>query len=706
MRTTKRPVSPGAWVVVLAALLAPWRVAVAEETTNAPPGTGSAELVEEIEVKGTRSTGTTSLEVREVRETAARDVGEALDGLAEVSKIRKAGVANDVVLRGLKKDDIAVLIDGQELHGSCPGRMDPPAFHLDYAEVDSVAVKKGPFDVTHPGGMGGLVEVHTRGTRRPGLGAELNLNGASAGARETSGVVAYEAGRADVLLGLAYKAGAPFVSGDGRSFTEIYSAASPSRFRSTSGDQTAYDVRSVWGKVGFAPAAGQRLELSYTRQASKDVLYPTLSMDGVADDTDRLNVQYELGPKGALRRGFAQVYWNRVVHDMTDERRCSSAMDMGSCSGALGRPYSMRGLTRATTLGARLEVELPGGWLAGADFGSRNWDGKGTRVADMMGTTYTDEAAMPDVTIDDLGLFGQVRRALAERLSLTIGARLDVAHAEAGVDRSAVYTTYRPGEHPPLARTDVLASGNVQLELDLARGPALFLGFGHGTRMPDQQELYYASTPMMEGMPGWVGNPGLRPARNDELDLGAKLARAGLLVKAQLFHAWLTDHISLVTVGAGAAEARSYANVSARTWGGEAYARVSLPLRLFASAGLSYTRGVNETAGGSLAEIPPLKGTAALRFDARWLFVEVEEVVAARQSKVGAGFHEEPTGGWAITNVKVGGAWRGVKLFAGVRNTFDRYYFEHLAYQRDPYLTGVRVPEPGRTLYVNAQYQR
>lgn len=665
---------------------------------------GGPDFVEEIEVKGRRPTRSSSLEVREVRETAARDVGEALDGLAEIAKVRKAGIANDVVLRGLKKDDLAVLIDGQQLHGGCPSRMDPPAFHLDYAEVDRIEVKKGPYDVSHPGGLGGIVDVRTRGTRRPGLGTELNLNAGSFGAREASGVLAYEAGGGDGLVGAAYKAGEPFVSGDGRNFT-LVPTASGARYRDTSGAQTAYDVRSAWGKAGIAPVEGHRLEASYTRQSSVDVLYPYLLMDGINDDTDRLNVQYALGPAGFLRRGTAQAYWNRVRHDMDDRDRCSSAGTVAACSGTLPRPYSMRTVARSSMLGAKLEAELEGGWLAGTDFSARGWDNTTTRVARMMGNTYGDEASIPDVTTTGLGAFVQARRELSARFTLTAGARLDVYRSKAGIDRTALYATYRPGENLPLSQTDLLPSGNVQLDFTAAQGATLFLGVGHGTRVPDPQERYMALAPMMAGAVAWVGNPGLRPTRNDEVDLGAKYASAGVLVKAQVFHSWLADYVSFVGIGPAGSQAKTYTNVAARMYGGEASARLSLPLRLFASAGLSYTRGENDTTGGNLAEIPPLKGVAALRWDVRWAFVELEEVMAARQSRVDATIAEQPTGAWAITNVRLGGEWRGVKVFAGVRNVLDRFYFEHLSFQRDPFTTGVKVPEPGRTLYVNAQYQ-
>ena len=55
-------------------------------------------------------------------------------------------------------------------------------------------------------------------------------------------------------------------------------------------------------------------------------------------------------------------------------------------------------------------------------------------------------------------------------------------------------------------------------------------------------------------------------------------------------------------------------------------------------------------------------------------------------------------------NLKAGGQLRGAKLFAGVRNVFDRAYYESLSHLRDPFSSGIRVPEPGRVAYVTAQY--
>ena len=103
---------------------------------------GETLLLEEITVRGQEgSPQQESLTIREVRESSARDMGEALELLPGFSSVTKGAIASDVVLRGLQGDDINVFLDGVRLYGGCPSRMDPPSFHFDFAEDHRSAIR-------------------------------------------------------------------------------------------------------------------------------------------------------------------------------------------------------------------------------------------------------------------------------------------------------------------------------------------------------------------------------------------------------------------------------------------------------------------------------------------------------------------------------------------------------------------------------------
>jgi len=85
-------------------------------------------------------------------------------------------------------------------------------------------------------------------------------------------------------------------------------------------------------------------------------------------------------------------------------------------------------------------------------------------------------------------------------------------------------------------------------------------------------------------------------------------------------------------------------------------------------------------------------------------YVEGEAVASATQNRVDSDLREQKTSGWAIVNLKAGLSYRGLTLNAGVENLFDKKYYSYLSYVRNPFATGVKVPEPGRSFYVSASY--
>jgi iron complex outermembrane receptor protein len=234
--------------------------------------------------------------------------------------------------------------------------------------------------------------------------------------------------------------------------------------------------------------------------------------------------------------------------------------------------------------------------------------------------------------------------------------------------------------------------------------------------VPEANERYLALKRMGTD---WVGNPELDPSRNTALDLAVGFTRAGFRLDLGVFASQVSDYITVydqprrtAVPGVMNAVARSFANVDASLVGGEL--GWSLPIvfgRVFVSGDVSYVRGTQKgdtsrgIAEGPLAEMPPLRGRVAARYDDGRFFGSVEGVFAADQERVDASLNEARTPGWGTMNASAGLRQGRLQVTAGLANLFDRLYVEHLSFQRDPFRTGVRVPEPGRSFFANASFR-
>jgi len=584
--------------------------------------------------------------------------------------------------------------------------MDPPSFHFDFAEVESVEIIKGPYDLRNPGGIGGMINAVSKAPK-DGPSATANLSYGSYNYLDASATGAYGGESFDGLLGYAYKSSDVPKSGDGKRLTEIYPATSPNRYRPEAIDSTAYETNTLWLKGGYKLAKG-RSELAYTYQDADHVLYPYLLMDADYDRTHRLSwttTLEDLSP--AVSKLLVQAWINQVDHLMSDTLRASSLP-----TAMITRSYMMQTDAETTTYGAKLNAELPTGpgvLAVGTDYYRRNWDAENVSA---MWMSYTAQPMIPDVDIDNLGAFAEYTWPLAQRWTLKGGARLDYTDINANklsdARLLALYQPYFPGTTLDSETDFTEPTANIQLTWQASKNLELFAGAASASRPPDQQELYIG----LQRMAGtnWVGNPTLDAPRNNELDLGAKWTDQRFFVSASVFYSAVSNYINVTDLadpdGTGPLiRTRTYENIDATLTGGELGAQVALPADLFLKGTLSYVRGENDDTNQPLSEIPPLTGNAGLRYDNGEWFAEITERFAARQDRVDLALNEDETAGWAATDIKAGITWDRWSVLGGINNLFDRYYFSHLSYQRDPFSSGVKVPETGLFAYVNLGYR-
>ena len=657
----------------LALVLAPLSVALAQEV-----------LLEEVEIRAKRET----LTQQEVRESFAKDPGEALSSMEGVWKLRKGGIASDIVLRGFSGRNLSVLFDGARIWGACPNRMDPPLFHVDFAEVKEMEVIKGPFDVRNYGSLGGTVNVVTAEPKK-GLHGKLHLGMGSFSYFSPSLSLSYGADKIFGLVGYSYRYSKPYRTGEGKRFTEY------ANYRPDEVDATAFRISTVWTKIGLRPSKDSEVELSYTAQRARDLLYPYLMMDSPKDDADRLNLRVN------YRRLKLNLYYSYIYHLMNNSKRTAMSF--------------METIAQTETYGIKAEYD-PGSLSLGIEVFNWNWKAE-TRIG-----SIAIQNTIPDVGTTDLGIFGEYRSKLGKKLKLVAGLRLDTTQTKADRGKANTALYYRYHGTSSISKRDTYPSGNLQLSYTVSEGIELFGGIGHSVRVPDAQERYFAldRVGMMETRYGdWVGNPNLKPSRNTEIDLGLKLRTDRVSADLSIFYSFVKDFITLYNdtsvygspVGADSdSKARSYTNVDAQLYGGEAELTVALTDTLFLEGGTSYVRGRKDTdpsrniTDEDIAEIPPLKGRLALRFDAGIYFVQIEGIFQATQDRVDSDLKEQKTPGWGVVNLKAGGEYKSFRLVAGVENLFNKFYYEHLSYLRDPFSSGIRVPEPGRSFHVNLSY--
>lgn len=653
-------------------------------TVKAPAGEGALETSS----RNSREV----LEIREARESAAKDVGEAISNLDGVWKIRKGGIANDVVLRGFQQGNLNVLVDGQRIFGACPNHMDPAAYHIDFAEIETVQVTKGPFDIRDQGSLGGTVNIVSK---KPAAGFHLtpNLGVSSYGFYSPSLVSSVSKGRFYGLAGYSYRRSDPFTDGSGRVVTGYANYTAAGR------DNAAFDVHTGWARFGAELSRTQSFELSFTHQSGGLTLYPVLQMDSPYDNADRLNANWSKRElTGLVKLVRAQAYYSRVKHWMTDELR----------SGGVGTPfgYSMATFAGSRALGGRVEAELPN-MIVGLEAYNRGWSAVTSLRS---GAGYAAQPSLPDVRMIVGGIYAQYLRSFG-RFSMAFGGRWDAASSE--VRKEALDTSLYWAYHSTrsTSATDVNPSGTVRLTYALPHGIELFAGAGSSVRLPDPAERYYGLKRMGSD---WVGNPTLPPTRNNEADLGINLRNRYFSLRPTLFYSRLSNFVALIrqtkvnpVMGLMNSFARSYEGVEAQIYGGEVSYSVGFGRSLLLAGGVSYTRGIQYSkpevglAGGYIAEMPPLKSRASLRYGRSQFFLEVNGLASARQDRVDTRLREQPTAGYALLGVKGGIHHKQWNISAGVDNLANRLYYEHLSFQRDPFRTGVRIPEPGRTYYLN-----
>ncbi len=630
--------------------------------------------------------------VKDVRgeEIKSADLGEALSKeKANINISRRSGISNDILIRGQKKDNITVTIDGAKVCGACPNRMDPPISHVLSNNVDYVEINEGPFNVSDFGSLSADVKVHTLKPAKETHG-EVSVNAGSWDYLKGSFMLSGGTEKLRFLLSGSAENGSQYKDGNGDDFVEQIAqaildgkAAAGNQYQTAYQELDAFTKKTLMGKMFWNIADNQELELSYTANRSDNVLYPNTPMDAMYDDSDVLIAKYTAKDLGAYSKKLTlDVYRSTVDHPMSTKYRNAGATNYMTSH----LETQMDGLKLANIFDVN-NHEI----TAGLDASKRNWDGRYYRTNVATGVvTNLPTKSIDDVDTTNKAIFAKDKIKVNNNISVEVGARYD----NTDIEKAGVKT-----------RDFNDVSGYALGTYSIDKSFKVFAGVGRSNRVPDAKELYFTSQTGTA-----IGNPNLDNVTNNEIDLGFEKKFENFDLKSKLFYSKLDNFIAYN------ATSKKYENVDASLCGIEMSGSWYATEKLIIDAGFAYQRGTKDDpltgqTDTNLPDIPPFKAILGATYNYNdTLKLEGQLISAAPWSRIDDANGEQKLDGYNVVNLKATkDLGSGLEFVVGVDNLFDSTYAVSNSYKDLTLLAGgtdtMVLNEPGRYIYTQLKYK-
>ena len=628
------------------------------------------------------------------------DLGEALFKQSpSVSMVRRSGVANDIIVRGQKKDNVNVTIDGAKVHGACPNRMDPPISHVLTNNIDYIEINEGPYNVEDFGALSADIKVHTlqpTDTFQGDINLGLGSWGYQKASLSASGAITENV---KFLISASTETSEQYEDGDGNDFVgqinrEIAKGAVPAmvQYQPQYRDLDAYSKKTVLAKLFWNITDNQELRLSYTGNRSDDVLYPTSKMDALYDDSDIFNIEYIAKDLGRYSKELnLQVYQSEVEHPMSTKYRVMGAMN-----------YMTHALTTEMQ-GASLKnsFDIDNHTVTvGLDYSLRNWDGGYLKNDNPLPEKFFH--SIWDVDTENVAFFLNDKVNL-DKLVLDMGLRYD--------------DTKITSANPKQQDNDYNElNGYIFGTYHADNKTKFFAGAGKSSRVPDPKELYWVGSPqtLPNGMmfAPTIGTPDLEATVNYEVDLGMEKNFDNASIKAKVFYSQLDNFIAYNSSN----KQNKYENVDATIYGVEFSGTYIATNALYFDYGMAYQRGEKDEplkgqTGTDMPEIPPFKFNAAVNYDYdETLSFKAEVIASDAWTNFDAENGEQELDSYGIFNLRGSKKWGAFELTIGVDNVFDKTYAVSNTYNDLILLPTIGneevalMNEPGRYIYTNLSY--
>jgi hemoglobin/transferrin/lactoferrin receptor protein len=634
-----------------------------------------------------------------------------------VSLLRDGIWGTEVSIRGLNRENVIALIDGNRIATSTD--VAARLSMVDMNDVERVEVIKGASSSIYgSGATGGIVNIITKS---PQLYDRFSLNG--------NVITEYNTVNDLTVFGGSLYSGSSFWS---TKLSGSYRKANNTQTPLGELKNSQFEDYSFSGALNIFPIDNHKLKVDYQLFRANDVGIP-----GASVFPDQAFVTYPFERRELISAGYEIQNISKIFYKLSAkysfqlinrdvENIPYIVQNIPAAGGNPARRVSVLKITPSADH-KNNNAQLQGNfWLfdshnlvAGLDYWDRSYNGERERyqlieVLDSSGNVVSTtnriigEKPIPNSKYSSLGIFAQDEFNLFDdRLSTTLGLRYDFINITAEKTLNPTYTitngvlnTTPPNQKVIWDSTDTnnsSYSASLGFIYSLFSSLDLTLGLGSSFRSPSLEERFQY---IDQGSVVRVGNPDLKPEKGQSVDFGVRHYSDNFKILSSFFYSHFND---LVVEVPGTYEGRNAlikTNIGeARIYGFDLSVDYNFWRDYIFYTIASYVKGDDITADGDLPDIPPLNGRVGFKLSfLEYLQADVSSTIFAEQNDVAEG--EITTPGYAVFNlllntVPIKFSSISFSIYSGVENIFDKAYRNHLSTTR-----GSITIEPGRNIFV------
>ncbi|MBN3006459.1 TonB-dependent hemoglobin/transferrin/lactoferrin family receptor [Chromobacterium alkanivorans] len=663
-----------------------------------------------------------------------RDIADAVKyepGVEVATDPARRGNAG-YTIRGIDGNRILMLIDGIRLPESYTGggNNGGAISGRDYVELETlraIDIVKGPTSSLYGSdAIGGVVGYRTKTVddfvpEEQGVGGSVKgFGGTANNGWGTSAGVGVKGERTDLMVLYTHRNGHETDNqGNNDSSSTLRTKPNPQSWNSD----------NVLAKLGFKPAANQRLELTlehYRRDANTNLLNTltsTVRKNESEDRTqrDRVSLAWEGKQLGAFDRLAVKAYYQKLDNADTNTEWRSNGQRIFSDYGFTQDSYGLTLEAEHNFKALSAEHQL----LWGADLSrsdtSRprmktlfNTNGSSSNV---VGTDTFPNKTFPDSRSERIGLFVQDEIKFGNGLVASPSLRWD--HYKMTPQPDQAFANGNPNNYQVPTFKDGAFSPKLGLSLPFADHYTGFLQFSSGFRAPpfDDANMAFSNT---AGSYKYqvIPNPNLKSESSRGVELGLKGQWTefdfGVTAYANRYKDFI-DRVGLGMIdGFDTYQYQNVGEVDIKGVEGRAAWRFAPSWRAMAS--IAYTHGQNKQTNEPLASLTPLNATLGLRYDQASFGGEALLKLARANTRL-PNLRPEEARGQSTTPFKAPGYavldltayWKPAKntvLRAGVFNVFDQKYWKAADVRGKPSSdrTLDLFTQPGRNISASVEY--